>query len=572
MPLAQDPTDLDQALNALQRATMAFADTEADSGQTLQLALHHLIEVTGADAGAIAISDPAGGPAILLAEHCLHHAIVVGRTFLEATLNQASPHAAIVDPPTSDAVISAGITSILCTPVRRRGKTLAGVYLDRRDKPAFEEVALRLATAFASVLAMAFDLTRQRERAEQTADEARAVALHTSDFWRFGSIVTHNRRFSECLQLAERAARSEATVLILGETGVGKEHLARCIHAESSRRHGPFIVINCAAIPDALLESELFGHERGSFTGAVQTRRGKFELAQSGTLFLDEIGEMPLQLQPKLLRVLENKLYSRVGGTEERRADVRIMAATHQDLVWQVENGRFREDLFYRLHVVTVTLPPLRERVEDIASLARGFLQHECKQAGRELSWTEPALRRLSRHFWQGNVRELRNLVERMCALVEGPDIQERDVEQNLPSRTSSSAGMPQTEAAGALGERLQKAEQAIQDLQSRFEGPGGRQDPVAVAAPTVDPPESAATLDLLADVSSAAHDKSYHEKMDEAARQILLETIRECGSMSAAAQALGLSRQHLYAKCKSLGLKYLLKDPAVSQSTPRPA
>lgn len=560
----QDPTELDQALSALQRATMAFADTDADSGQTLQLALHHLIEVTGADAGAIAISDPGGGPAILLAEHCLHHAITVGRTFLEATLTQSLPQAAIVDPPNSDVVTSAGITSILCTPVRRRGKTLAAVYLDRRDKPPFEEVALRLATAFASVLGMAFDLTRQRERAEQTADEARAVALHTSDFWRFGSIVTHNRRFSECLQLAERAARSEATMLILGETGVGKEHLARCVHAESSRRHGPFIVVNCAAIPDTLLESELFGHERGSFTGAVQTRRGKFELAQGGTLFLDEIGELPLQLQPKLLRVLENKLYCRVGGTEERRADVRIMAATHQDLARQVENGRFREDLFYRLHVVTATLPPLRERVEDIASLARSFLQHENKQAGRELNWTEQALRRLSRHSWQGNIRELRNLVERMCALVEGPEIQERDVEQHLPTRTSSPRELPQLAVSGALGERLQKAEQAIQDLQSRFEGPGGRHGAMASGA-AVDPLESATPPNLPADASSASPEKSYHEKMDEAAREILLQTIRECGSMTAAAQALGLSRQHLYAKCKSLGLKDLLKDPAAT-------
>jgi transcriptional regulator with PAS, ATPase and Fis domain len=542
-------TDLNQALSALQRATVAFADVEADSGQTLQLALHHLIDVTGADAGAIAIPGEQEGPAVLLVEHALLNAGPVARSILEATLAEASAQAAITKPPASTIASDAGINSILCTPVRRRGKTLAAVYLDRRDRPAFDEVALRLATAFAAVLGLAFDLTRQREWAEQTADEARAVAVHTSDFWRFGAIVTHNQLFSECLQRAERAAHSEATVLLLGETGVGKEYLARCIHAESSRRNGPFIVFNCSAIPENLLESELFGHERGAFTGAVQTRRGKFELAEGGTLLLDEIGELPLHLQPKLLRVLEDKRVTRVGGTQERLADVRIMAATHRNLTEAIRRGDFREDLFYRLNVVAVTLPPLRKRVEDIPSLARGFLQIESQRVNRELSLSEEALRALTLHSWPGNVRELRNAVERLCALSEGPEISLQDIELSVDPHGEAEEGASPTEAQEGLSERLGEAEQAIRELRTTF---AERADSEALL-----PGLPEMTLSENASGSGEQSDqKTFREQMDEAARQVLQRTIRQWGSISAAARALGISRQQVYLKCKSLGLK----------------
>jgi transcriptional regulator with PAS, ATPase and Fis domain len=540
-------TDLNQALSALQRATVAFADVEADSGQTLQLALHHLIEVTGADAGAIAIPGEHEGQAVLLAEHALMNAGPVSRSILEATLAEASAQAAITEPPASTSASASGITSILCTPVRRRGKTLAAVYLDRRDKPAFDEVALKLATAFAAVLGLAFDLTRQREWAEQTAEEARAVAVHTSDFWRFGAIVTHNPLFAACLQRAERAARSEATVLLLGETGVGKEYLARCIHAESSRREGPFIVFNCSAIPENLLESELFGHERGAFTGAVQTRRGKFELAEGGTLLLDEIGELPLHLQPKLLRVIEDRRVTRVGGTQERLANVRIMAATHRNLTEAIQGGDFREDLFYRLNVVALTLPPLRKRIEDIPALARGFLKTESQKADRELSLTEEALRALALYSWPGNVRELRNVVERLCALSDGPEIGLNDVELSFELHGESNEGTSPAEAREGLSERLGEAEEAIRQLRSTL---AQRADSESLASdfPEMAPP----ALDSV----DESQKKTFREQMDDAARQVLSRTIRQWGSISAAARALGISRQQVYLKCKSLGLK----------------
>jgi two-component system, NtrC family, response regulator AtoC len=546
MPSGSISTDLNQALSALQRATVAFADVEADSGQTLQLALHHLIEVTGADAGAIAVPGENGNPAVLLAEQSLLNAGPVSRSILDATLAEASPQAAITEPPASTIARDAGITSILCTPVRRRGKTLAAVYLDRRDRPAFDEVALRLATAFAAVLGLAFDLTRQREWAEQTAEEARAVAVHTSDFWRFGAIVTRNPLFAACLQRAERAAHSEATVLLLGETGVGKEHLARCIHTESSRRKGPFIVFNCAAIPETLLESELFGHERGAFTGAVQTRRGKFELAERGTLFFDEIGELPLHLQPKLLRVLEDKRVTRLGGTQERLADVRIMVATHRDLGSEVRKGRFREDLFYRLNVVVLTLPPLRKRIEDIPSLARGFLQIESGRVDRELSLSEGALRGLTQHAWPGNVRELRNVVERLCAMCEGPEIGVEDIELGVDPHGEAAREMSGTDTQDALSERLDEAEQAIRELRGTPRAASSVAHSVSFETPM---PEGDS------DSEETPGQKTFREHMDDAARQLLATTIRQWGSVSAAARALGMSRQQVYLKCKSLGI-----------------
>jgi transcriptional regulator with GAF, ATPase, and Fis domain len=554
MPPETIATYLNEALSALQRATVAFADVEADSGQTLQLALHHLIEVTGADAGAIAVPGEHEGPAVLLAEQAMLGAGAVSKSILEATLAEVSAQAAITEPPASTSAHASGITSILCTPVRRRGKTLAAVYLDRRDRPAFDEVALRLATAFAAVLGLAFDLTRQREWAEQATAEARAVAVHTSDFWRFGSVVTRNPLFAACLQRAERSAHSEATVLLLGETGVGKEHLARCIHTESARRSGPFIVFNCAAIPDTLLESELFGHERGAFTGAVQTRRGKFELAEHGTLFFDEIGELPLHLQPKLLRVLEDRQVTRVGGTQERHADVRIMVATHRDLASEVRTGQFREDLYYRLNVVALTLPPLRKRIEDIPSLARGFLQLESQRSGRELSLSEEALRALSLYRWPGNVRELRNVIERLCALSDGPEIGVEDIELSVDPHGEAESWPARPVARDEISGRLDEAERAIRDLRVDLAGGAGFEDPSAPAAvPAAGAPEALRPGNGPADPDPS---KTFREQMDDAARQVISRTLRQWGSISAAARALGMSRQQVYLKCKKLGLE----------------
>lgn len=223
-------------------------------------------------------------------------------------------------------------------------------------------------------------------------------------------------------KLVQDVARTRATVLLHGESGTGKELISRMIHLASPRKNAPFIPLNCAAIPENLLESELFGHERGAFTGAIQARRGKFELAQGGTIFLDEIGEMPPLLQAKLLRVLQERTFERLGGTLQIKADVRVIAASNRDLAREVAEKRFREDLFYRLNVFPITLPPLRERIDAIPGLVRHFCARFSAAAGtrRAISISPEALTLLQRHAWPGNVRELQNIIERGVILARG--------------------------------------------------------------------------------------------------------------------------------------------------------
>ena len=223
-------------------------------------------------------------------------------------------------------------------------------------------------------------------------------------------------------QLVQDVARAPATVLLYGESGTGKELIARMVHLASPRKSAPFIPLNCAAIPENLLESELFGHERGAFTGAVQARRGKFELAQGGTIFLDEIGEMSTLLQPKLLRVLQERVFERVGGTLRIKADVRVIAASNRDLAQEIVEKRFREDLFYRLNVFPINLPPLRERSDAIPGLVRYFCAYFSAASGLRgaVGVSEAALELLLRHPWPGNVRELRNVIERGVILARG--------------------------------------------------------------------------------------------------------------------------------------------------------
>ncbi|MDQ7008285.1 MAG: sigma-54 dependent transcriptional regulator [Acidobacteriota bacterium] len=231
-------------------------------------------------------------------------------------------------------------------------------------------------------------------------------------------------------RLVEKVAPSDATALILGESGTGKELVARALHVLSPRRRGPFVAINCAAIPETLLENELFGHEKGAYTGANATAIGKVEAAEKGTLFLDEIGEMPIQLQSKILRLLQDRTYDRIGGTRTRKADVRIVAATNRELLGEVTAKRFREDLYYRLSVVPIPLPSLRERPEDIPLLVNFILDRLAEKLGRPgLRVSPPAMERLVAYRWPGNVRELENELERAAVLAQGDEIQPADLE-----------------------------------------------------------------------------------------------------------------------------------------------
>ncbi|HEC18687.1 MAG TPA: sigma-54-dependent Fis family transcriptional regulator [Gammaproteobacteria bacterium] len=233
----------------------------------------------------------------------------------------------------------------------------------------------------------------------------------------FRSLVGNSRGVTEVRKLIEQVADSEATVLILGESGTGKEVVARNLHYHSARRDKPFVPINCGAIPGELLESELFGHEKGAFTGAISARRGRFEMAEGGTLFLDEIGDMPMSMQVKLLRVLQERTFERVGGNKELKADVRVIAATHQNLEELIQEGKFREDLFYRLNVFPIDMPPLRERIDDVPLLVNELIARMENEKRGSVRFTPAAMLALCQYRWPGNVRELSNLLERMVIM-----------------------------------------------------------------------------------------------------------------------------------------------------------
>jgi DNA-binding NtrC family response regulator len=247
------------------------------------------------------------------------------------------------------------------------------------------------------------------------------------------NIVGKSRPMQKVFKLIHKVAATDATVLILGESGTGKELVARAIHHNSPRSKETMIPVNCGAIPEELLESELFGHEKGAFTGAIKTRPGRFELAEGGTIFLDEIGDMSSMLQVKLLRVLQEHQFERIGGGKPINVDIRVLAATHRDLEEQVKQGKFREDLFYRLNVVPIRIPPLRERRSDIPLLCEHFLSRLGKQKGLEPKDMRPeVLECLMRYDWPGNVRELENLLERMVILADGPSITTEDLPPHL--------------------------------------------------------------------------------------------------------------------------------------------
>jgi formate hydrogenlyase transcriptional activator len=252
--------------------------------------------------------------------------------------------------------------------------------------------------------------------ATRVVDESIHMAHHEA------AILGASPAFKEVVRQVEVVAPTDATVLLQGETGTGKELLARAVHQQSFRRDHPFITVNCAAMPSGLLESELFGHERGAFTGALAQKLGRFELAHQGTLFLDEIGDLPEDVQPKLLRVLQEQEFERLGSTRARRVDVRLVAATNRELAPLVEAGQFRADLYYRLHVFPITVPPLRQRAADIPLLVRHFVRHSAQQLGRRID-TIPAdaMAALTHDHWPGNVRELQHVIERAIILSPGP-------------------------------------------------------------------------------------------------------------------------------------------------------
>jgi formate hydrogenlyase transcriptional activator len=321
-----------------------------------------------------------------------------------------------------------GLQSACWLPLISRTRVLGVLGLSRLQAIPFSQEDVHFLTQVATQVAIAVENALSYRQISQLSDKLAQEKLYLEDEIRseanFEEIVGKSQALHRVLKLVETVAPTDSTVLIFGETGTGKELIARAIHDLSSRSSNTFVRLNCAALPAGLLESELFGHEKGAFTGAIAQRIGRLELANHGTIFLDEIGEIPLELQPKLLRVLQERDFERLGGTRTIRTDVRLIAATNRDLAAMVQEQKFRADLFFRLNVFPVELPPLRERAEDIPLLVRHFAEEFSRRMGRKVeAISSQTMNALREYQWPGNIRELQNIIERSVILSSGPSL-----------------------------------------------------------------------------------------------------------------------------------------------------
>src|ERR1700722_10131190 len=421
------------ALLKISRIVHAIRDLNELQGQLLDL----IFEVV-----------PAGRGAILLADRESHQfnsmfarmrqpgqspLVKVSRTVARQVLEQGiamlgSDVAGNDDLREVESLAVSQVRSLLCVPLTVFQRVIGCVYLDSDTlSNRLTEEHLQLVTAIAGISAVALENARRLQWLEQENERL------TVEISQERSLVGEGARIKEVYEFLKRVAHTDSTVLIEGESGTGKELAARALHRNSPRASKPFVAINCAAIPETLLESELFGHERGAFTGAASQKKGRFEVADGGVVFLDEIGELPLLLQVKLLRVLQEREFERVGGTHPIKVDIRLIAATNRDLSEAVRTGEFRKDLYYRLAVVNLTMPPLRERREDIPMLTRHFLQKyakRCKVKAKPVS--REAMAALVTYEWPGNVRELENAVERALVMGASDTVQLEDLPESL--------------------------------------------------------------------------------------------------------------------------------------------
>jgi len=389
-------------------------------------------------------------------------------------------------------LIAARSKCVLCVPLLMLGQTLGVIYLDT-DMPnvCFNEDQLQLVTAIAAIAAVAIQNARHIETLESENRRLLANLAH--------NMVGDSPSMQQVYQLVSRVAATESTVLISGESGTGKELAARAIHENSNRAHEPFVAMNCAALAESLVESELFGHEKGAFTGAGQQRKGRLEIADGGTIFLDEIGELSPALQTKLLRVLQEREFERVGGTRPIKVDIRVIAATNKDLLAAISDGTFRRDLYFRLNVVELKMPALRERAEDIPLLADYFVARYVEKCNRKVSGLSAAARKLlGQYYWPGNVRELENAIERAVVLGTTDQILPEDLPEAILE-----TGTP--EAATATS--------------------------------------------------------SYHEVVSSTKKQIILDALNKAnGNYTAAAKTLGIHPNYLHRLVTNLNLRHQLK------------
>ncbi|HXN81174.1 MAG TPA: sigma 54-interacting transcriptional regulator [Myxococcales bacterium] len=419
-------------------------ERERDTERALALLLDAIIEVTRADKGFVVVMN-AGTPMIQVARNFKREDIAnaveqMSDSIVSKVLRtrQAEIVSDALNNPefnASESVINLKLSSVMCVPLLRRGELFGAVYVGNdRVANLFTERELLLMKAFCStatlMLEHALEMNELRSRVEE-----QKLQLEEQ---RYGDIIGSCDALRDIFRKLDKVAATDISVLVTGETGTGKELIAREIHRRSPRKAGPFIAINCGAIPEALLESELFGHVKGAFTGAVSTRQGRFQSANGGTLFLDEIGEMPLQLQVKILRALQEHTITKVGDSKPEPVDLRVVAATNRDLEAEMKAGRFREDLYYRINVVGLHLPALRDRGEDAVMLAKYFLGRAVRELSSKVKGFSPqALVAIRRYRWPGNIRQLENRIKKAVVLADrplvGPDDLELDPSQLDP-------------------------------------------------------------------------------------------------------------------------------------------
>jgi Nif-specific regulatory protein len=496
-PLAQMARDLSVLLK-ISRTINSLRESEALQGQLLEF----IFEVIPAERGAILLAG-AGDLGIVSVygwdrASTSVHPLEVSRTIAREVIDEG---VAILSNDVleseefagAQSLISSRISALLCVPLLLYGRALGVVYLTTTNvETSFTEDHLQLLSVISGIAAVALENARHMER---LADENERLR---SDIEIAHNMVGESPRMKEVYQFISRVAPTSTTVLVRGESGTGKELAAHAIHANSPRADRPFVAINCAALTETLLESELFGHERGAFTGALAQKKGRLEMADGGTIFLDEVGEMSPMMQAKLLRVLQEREFERVGGTRTIKVDVRVVAATNRDLEGAVGDGGFRQDLYYRLNVVSFQMPALRQRREDIALLANYFVNKYSEKFNRRVSGISAEARAcLANYDWPGNVRELENAIERAVVL-----------------------GSTETILPEDLPETILETEQ-----------------PVGIAA------------------------TKYHEAVKEAKKQLILKAIEQSdGSYTEAARLLGVHPNYLHRLVRNLNLRDELK------------
>ena len=436
---ATHPDSLDhvRSLAKLQEFSERLMGTES-AEKLFEAMLEAVLEVTSAEKGFVMVLEEGQLGITKPVLRASHHARGEWTTGAEAALSDTivarvieSGKSLIVTDAQADAafarsesVVALKLSSVMCAPLRYQGQTIGVIYVGNdRVKGLFQKAQIDVLSVFAAQASL---LVQNALMVQSLRDDKARLSTDLQNT-RFGDIIGSCPSMMEVFRKLQRVATTDITVLITGETGTGKELIAREVHRRSARVNGPFVVINCGAIPENLIESELFGHARGAFTGAVQARPGKFQIADKGTLFLDEVGELPVAMQVKLLRALQERIVTRVGESRGEPVDIRIVAATNRVLEDEIKVGRFREDLYYRLNVVNLYLPPLRDRGDDVLIITKALLsKHAMELNPKVVGFTPAALAAIRRNEWRGNIRQLENRIRRGLVLCErnllGPD------------------------------------------------------------------------------------------------------------------------------------------------------